>query len=97
MKPPEDCKNIEDIRRNIDALDREIIDLIGRRARYVERAAHFKTGEQSVRAHERQKNMLATRRRWAEENGLDPDVIEALYRNLISYFVDREMQQYRET
>jgi isochorismate pyruvate lyase len=41
--------------------------------------------------------MLATRRRWAEENGLDPDVIEALYQNLISYFVDREMQQYRET
>ncbi len=97
MKPPEDCENIKDVRRAIDTLDREIIHLIGRRARYVEAAARFKTGEQSVRAPERQKTMLETRRRWAEENELDPDVIEDLYHNLLSYFVDREMQQYRET
>ena len=96
MKSPEDCENIKDVRRAIDTLDHEIIHLIGRRARYVEAAARFKTGEQSVRAPERQKTMLETRRRWAEENGLDPDVIEDLYQNLLSYFVGREMHQYRE-
>ena len=74
-----------------------MIALIGRRARYVEAAARFKTGEQSVRAPERQRKMLAERRRWAEENGLDQDVIEALYRNHVSYFVAREMHQWRET
>jgi len=29
--------------------------------------------------------MLEARQLWAEENGLDPDVIEDLYRNLVSY------------
>lgn len=97
MRPPEDCMNIEDVRRAIDALDREIVALIGHRARYVEKAAEFKTGEQSVRAPERQAAMLAERRRWAEENGLEPGVIEEVYRTLISHFVDREMQRWRET
>jgi isochorismate pyruvate lyase len=41
--------------------------------------------------------MLKTRRHWAEENGLAPDVIEDLYRALVSYFVDREMHQWRKT
>lgn len=97
MKYPEDCENIQDVRQAIDELDREMIALIGRRARYVDAAARFKTGEHSVRAPERQRKMLAERRRWAEENGLDQDVIEALYQNLISYFVAREMQQLRKT
>ena len=97
MKPPENCENIKDVRRAIDTLDHEIVKLIGHRARYVEAAARFKTGAQSVRAPERQKTMLETRRRWAEENGLDPDVIEDLYQYLLSYFVGREMQHYSET
>jgi len=97
MKQPEDCTNIEDVRQAIDALDREIVALIGHRARYVERAAEFKTGEQSVRAPERQRAMMAERRLWAGENGLDPDVIEEVYRTLISHFVDREMQRWRKS
>jgi isochorismate pyruvate lyase len=97
MKHPADCENLEDVREAIDALDREIIYLIGRRARYVEVAAHFKTDEESVRAPERQRTMLETRRRWAEENGLDPDVVENLYRTLLSYFIDQEMRSRRET
>ena len=96
MKHPEDCTNIEESRRAIDALDREVISLIGRRARYVEAAARFKNSEQGVRAPERQREMLAQRRRWAEEAGLDPDVIEGIYRTLVSYFVDREMKGWRE-
>ena len=97
MKPPEQCASIEDVRLGIDSLDREVIALIGRRARYVEAAARFKTGESSVRAPERRKAMLAARRRWAEEEGLSPDAIEAVYETLVTYFVDREMARWRDT
>ncbi len=76
MKPPENCTGIEDIRQAIDALDREIVGLIGRRARYVEAAARFKTGESSVHALERRQAMLLERRIWAEEENLDPDMIK---------------------
>jgi len=97
VKRPEDCVSIGDVRQAIDILDQEIIGLIGRRALYVARAAHYKTGKLSVRAPERQRTMFEARRRWAEENGLDPDVIEDLYHTLVSYFVDRELDEWRNS
>jgi isochorismate pyruvate lyase len=72
MKRPEDCESLDDVRLAIDALDREIIAGLGQRARYVEAAARFKTGEPSIRAPERQRTMLEAHRRWAEEEGLRP-------------------------
>ena len=96
MKTPGDCQNIEDVREAIDALDREIVGLIGRRSRYVEAAARFKTGEESVRAPKRQEKMLQERRLWAEEEGLNPDVVERIYRNLVAYFVNREMEGWKQ-
>ncbi|HET7269635.1 MAG TPA: isochorismate lyase [Rubrobacter sp.] len=97
MKSPEDCESIEDVRLGIDALDREIITLLGRRARYVETAARFKTSESSVRAPERQRTMLETRRRWAEEEGLSPEVIDEVYRTLIFHFIDRELNRWQKS
>lgn len=95
MKPPEDCSSIEEIRRAIDALDREIVRLIGRRAGYVRAASWFKTGEAGVRAPERQRAMLEARRRWAKEEGLSPEVIEQVYKQLLYYFVNRELADWR--
>jgi isochorismate pyruvate lyase len=95
VKPPEDCTGIEDVREAIDELDRRIIRLIGQRARYVEEAAKFKTDETSVCAPERQRAMLEERRRWAKEENLIPEVIEKIYRDLVSYFVNRELEDWR--
>lgn len=82
MKPPEACESLREVREAIDALDREVVALIGRRARCVGRAVDFKGSEGAVRAPDRQRAMLAERRRWAEEEGLDPGLIESLYRDL---------------
>ena len=94
MKEPEDCRDIEDVREAIDALDREILRLLGRRARHVAAAARFKTDEESVRAPERQRTMLAHRRRWAADEDLDPDFVEDLYRDIVTHFVRREMDRW---
>lgn len=94
MKAPEECAAIEDVREAIDELDRKVLTLLGRRARYVEAATRFKTNPNSVRAPQRQKVMLAQRRRWAEEVDLDPDFVEALYKEIVSHFVDREMDRW---
>ena len=96
MKPPEDCGSIEDVREAIDNLDREILTLLGRRARYVAAAARFKTDEKGVQAPKRQRTMLASRRRWAEEENLDPDFVEDLYRRIVAHFVEREMERWEK-
>ena len=92
---PEDCSNIQDIRTEIDNLDRQIIKLIGKRFKYVKAAVKFKTSETSVKAPERFESMLKQRKNWAEEN-LNPDVIENIYRDLVNYFINEELEDWKK-
>ena len=94
-KEPSDCRSIEDIRAEIDRLDKVVVALLGKRFQYVLAATTFKTSESSVRAPERLKAMLQQRRVWAEEYGLNPDAIEKLYRDLVNHFIEEEMKRWR--
>jgi isochorismate pyruvate lyase len=91
---PSECAGMEDIRREIDALDRAVIKLLGKRFQYVLAASKFKTSAASVRALERFNAMLATRREWAEAEGLSPDAIEKLYSDLVNHFIAEEMKHW---
>ena len=95
MLTPAECQSLSQVREEIDRLDEQIVSLLGRRAGYVHAAARFKTSETAVAAPERQAEMLAVRRQWAEREGLDPDVIEDIYRRLVAYFIQRELAEWR--
>jgi isochorismate pyruvate lyase len=95
MPSPEECRTIEEVRAEIDDIDRRILALLGRRAGYVHAAARFKTSEAAVAAPERQAAMLEARRRWAAEEDLDPGFIERLYRDLVAYFIEREREHWK--
>ena len=41
-KTPEECANMEDVRTEIDRLDRSLVDLLAERWGYVDRAWFFK-------------------------------------------------------
>jgi isochorismate pyruvate lyase len=88
---PENCSDMEDIRVEIDSMDRDVIAILGKRFEYVKAAAKFKTSETSVHAPERFKSMLEQRRVWASAEGLNPDVIEKMYRDLVNHFIQEEM------
>lgn len=95
MKAPNECLNMQDIRVEIDAIDRQIINAFANRFEYVKAASKFKTSETSVKAPERFKAMLQQRRIWAEEEGLNPDVIEKLYQDLVNYFIQEELKHWQ--
>ena len=95
MKMPDECENMTEIRTAIDQLDRQVITLLGQRFAYVKAASKFKTSEVSVRANERLETMLQQRRVWSEAAGLEPDVIEKLYRDLVNYFIEEEMKHWK--
>ena len=91
---------MEDIRAEIDRIDREIIALIGKRLQYVNAAARFKTSadgvkDKSVRDMHRVNSMLRQRKRWAEEEGISPDAIEKMYSDLVEYFISEEMTKWK--
>jgi isochorismate pyruvate lyase len=95
MKAPESCESLEEVRAEIDRIDRAIVALIGERAGYVHAAARFKDSEAAVAAPDRQASMFRARREWAQAADLDPDVIEKLYRDLVGYFIVRETDHWK--
>lgn len=95
MKPPKDCKNIDDVRPAIDEIDQNIIQLIGERAKYVKKAAEFKKNEEEVKGADRVKSMLETRRNWAVKENIHPDIIEKIYKNLVNYFIEEELNNWK--
>lgn len=92
VKKPDECTTIDEVRAEIDRVDRAIVQAIAQRAEYVKAVLRFKKTAEEVRAPARAAAVLAQRRQWAVELGLDPDVIEAIYRGLIAYFIDQEMK-----
>ena len=93
MKEPNECRSIEDVREAIDAIDREIIVALGRRFEYVKAITRFKKTEEEVRATGRYQAVLRARREWAADEGIDPDIVEQIYRLLIEYFIEEEMKE----
>ena len=93
-KEPKDCFDMVDIRTEIDSIDTQIIKLISQRSKYVNKAAQFKTSETSVKAPDRFKSMLLKRREWAIDNELNPDVIETLFKDLVTHFISEEMNKW---
>lgn len=95
MKAPNECLNIQEIRSEIDVIDRQIITTLGKRFEYVKAASKFKTSEITIKAPDRLKLMLQQRRIWAEAAGLNPDVIEKIYQDLVNYFIQEELQHWQ--
>ncbi len=93
MKPAGECTSIEEIREAIDKIDTAIIRLLGERYEYVKEVVRFKTPtEEGIIARERFDAVIASRRAMAEENGLDPGVVEKIYRELLGHFIAEELK-----
>jgi isochorismate pyruvate lyase len=95
MKKPSECNTMEEIRDCIDALDKEIIRMISERFGYAKAIVRFKTDEKGIQAQPRYDSVIQERRRLATENGLDPDVIEKMYRTMMNYFIEEELKIFR--
>ena len=87
MKPlikPKDCDNIKEIRDAIDVIDTELLKLLEQRNDYVKEIVKFKNNdEKGIIAQERKELVLEQRKKWAEERGLDAEMVEGIYRLLI--------------
>jgi isochorismate pyruvate lyase len=96
MKPDE-CADIRDIRAEIDRIDRRIVAAVAERRSYVRAASKFKTSETAIKAPERLAAMIAERRAWAKEDGINPDVVEKLFRDLVGHFIQEELDHWKSS
>ena len=96
MKGTSGFKNIGEIRDHIDEIDLQIMKLFGERNRCVEEIVNFKTDIAGIVANERQKEVIALRRKWAENYKLDPDLYEKIYKMLIKSNIQKELRIFEE-
>lgn len=90
-KLPLECTDISEVRNEIDNIDKEIIRLLATRFEYVKEVVKYKDGTaKGIEAADRKTAVFRTRREWAEQNGLNPDVIEDIYTKLVQYFIEEE-------
>jgi isochorismate pyruvate lyase len=88
------CRTLTEVREHIDRLDRQIVDLLAERGRYVKDAARFKKDSFQVSAPARQQEVINKVTALAVDKGAYPEVVEACYRALIAGFIAREQRDF---
>ena len=91
-----ECKSIEEVRLNINRLDDEIVKLISERSQYVKQAAKFKTNTDSVKAPKRVEQVIEKVRKISIDQDMNPDIVEKVYRTMISCFINYELQEHKK-
>jgi isochorismate pyruvate lyase len=91
---PADCTTMAEVRQGVDALDALLVPLLAERFRYMEAAARIKPSRDLVRDEGRKAQVIANARAHARKEGLEEDVVAALYEALVEASIDYEMDRF---
>ena len=95
--PPAKCTDLGEVRVEIDRVDTALVDLIAERFGYVERAWQLKLeARQEANVPWRNQQVFDKVRARAEEKGLPPDLAEALWRQMVGWFIQHEEEKLRD-
>lgn len=95
-RKPKDCTNMDEVRAEIDRIDAALVDLIGERFAYVDRAWQLKRSPAEARVPWRIQQVIDRVRARASERDLPPELAEALWRQMIGWFVQYEEEKLRQ-
>lgn len=84
------CETMEDVRREIDRLDRQIVPLLLERLHYISEAGHIKVDRQRVRDEARVEDVVEKALNAAREHNGNTDFIETIYRHMIETCIQFE-------
>lgn len=88
------CTSLEQVRDNIDKLDRQIVALLAERGGFVSQAARFKKDSDGVKAPHRVEQVIAKVRDLSHQLGANPEVTEQVYRAMIAAFIQQELVEH---
>jgi isochorismate pyruvate lyase len=90
-KTPQDCMTMAEVRAGVDATDRELSALLGRRFDYMAAAARIKTDRATIRDEARKAEVLANAKANARATGVPEPLAAALWEMLIESSIAYEM------
>jgi isochorismate pyruvate lyase len=91
----EDCRDMAQVREEIDRIDAALVDIIAERFAYVDRAWQLKTNPGEAYVPWRIQQVIDKVRARAKQKGLPPELTEALWRQMIGWFVQYEEEKLR--
>lgn len=84
------------VRAEIDHIDEQMVDLIVERFGYVDRAWQLKSNPADAVVPWRIQQVIDKVKARAREKGLPPELVEALWRQMIGWFVQYEEERLRK-
>jgi isochorismate pyruvate lyase len=90
------CNSMEEVRTEIDRIDAALVDLIGERFDFVDRAWQLKQSPAEARVPWRIQQVIDRVRARAAEKGLPPELAEALWRQMIGWFIQYEEEKLQQ-
>lgn len=97
VKAPKECFEMAEVRFEIDRIDRALVDLISERFGYVDRAWQLKQhGSEGAVVPWRIQQVIDRVRARADDRGVSPALIEALWRQMIGWFIQYEEERLRQ-
>lgn len=91
----EDCKEMSEVRGEIDRLDKALVDLLAERWTYVDRAWQLKNSPDEATVPWRIQEVVDKVRARAEERDMPPALAEALWRQIIGWGIQYEEEKLR--
>ena len=84
------CRNMSEVRAEIDRIDRLIVPLLLERLEYIKQAGHIKLDRDAVRDDWRIEDVVAKAKKVAEQQSGNQQYIEDIYRHLIEWSIAHE-------
>jgi isochorismate pyruvate lyase len=84
------CNTMEEVRAEVDRLDREIVRLLAEREQRIADAGRIKPTRDIVRDEARIEDVIRKVRAESARHGATPDLVEAIYRDMMERFIAHE-------
>lgn len=94
--PADGCADMDAVRAQIDRVDEALVDLIAERWSYVDRIWMLKDTPEQATVPWRIQQVVDKVRARAAEQGVPPELVEALWRQMIGWGIQYEEEKIRQ-
>ena len=84
------CTSMEEVRAEIDRVDRKVVELLAERLDYIGQAGHIKQDRAEVRDMTRAKDVMTKVLREAEKTSCDAQLITLVYEPMVEWCINHE-------
>ena len=91
---PDDCTTMAEVRAGVDAVDRELVTLLGRRFGYMRAAARIKPERGQVRDEPRKAAVIANAAAAGDAAGIPRAIVERLWEQLVEESIAYELTRF---